>query len=67
MSNDVDSPVMKLRQAAAYIGSSPATLRRLVRDGRIKRLPYSRHILILRPELDRFLGLQPVNERGMSR
>ena len=47
----------KLRGACDYCGGlSPATLRRLIERGEIKRLAGVRHIVITKAELDRFLA-----------
>ena len=47
----------KLREACAYLGGlSPITVRRLIQQGKIRRHPALRHVLITRRELDRFLS-----------
>jgi excisionase family DNA binding protein len=47
----------KLKEACQYLGGiSPATLRRLIIRGLIRRHPALRHIVISKAELDRFLA-----------
>jgi excisionase family DNA binding protein len=46
---------LKLKDAAAYLGVSPATVRRLIDRGEIRSVQALRHILISIKELDRFL------------
>jgi excisionase family DNA binding protein len=47
--------VVKLREAASYLGISPSSVRRLIKRGLIKANRALRHILIPVAELDRFL------------
>ena len=51
----VSPRALKLRQAAAYLGVSPVSIRRLVKRGLIRPNRALRHILISVAELDRFL------------
>ena len=53
---DIQPVVFKLAESARYLGVSQVTVRRLVKKGRLKRLTFSRHVLITRAELDRFLA-----------
>jgi excisionase family DNA binding protein len=55
-SSIIQPGAMKLKDAARYLGLSAVTVRRLVTQGRIKRHPAVRHLLIPRSSLDRFLA-----------
>jgi excisionase family DNA binding protein len=53
--------VVKLKEAARYLGISPVSVRRLIKRGFIKPIRVLRHVLISIVELDRFVnsgGLQ---------
>ena len=47
--------VYDLKETAEAIGVNPDTVRRLIRDGKLGRLPI-RHIRVSKVELDRFLA-----------
>jgi len=48
---------LKLKDAADYLSLSPISMRRLIDRGAIKPNRATRHILISKAELDRFLSL----------
>jgi excisionase family DNA binding protein len=50
---------LKLKEAAAYLGVSVITVRRLIERGLIKANRALRHLLIPISELDRFLAEGP--------
>ena len=51
----ISPKVLKLRDAATYLGISPISLRRLIKRGFVRPIRVLRHILISVAELDRFL------------
>jgi hypothetical protein len=59
--NSLNSPrvtpgVVKLREAASYLGIFPVSVRRLIKRGLIKPNRALRHVLISLAELDRFIN-----------
>ena len=47
---------IKLATACEMLSLSPSTLRRLINNGTIKKLPYTRHLVIPISEIDRLLN-----------
>ena len=52
----IESQLFKLKDAAAYLGVGPMTVRRLVLKGRLRRHPAFRHVLVTKTSLDKFLA-----------
>jgi hypothetical protein len=58
MKNDkeIESQAYKLEAICKYLGGiSPSSVRRLIEQGKIKRMMAFRHIIVTKKELDKFL------------
>ena len=66
----IQSVVLSIPHAGAYLGVSPDTMRRLIRDGKIPHARIGNSIRIRRADLDAYLEgqisrqWQPVDNRG---
>ncbi|MGH8046429.1 MAG: helix-turn-helix domain-containing protein [Chthoniobacterales bacterium] len=58
MKNSTQPIVLKIKEAADYLAVGTNTIRRLIARGLLRRLPFSRHILILKSDLDQFIDDQ---------
>ncbi len=54
-------PYLSVREAAAFVGIAPSTIRLYIRKGHLQPRKVGRRVIIARAELERFLGTQSSN------